>query len=237
MTKIKNYQIDPDVRGSDKWIGSDSGNSFITKNFTPDGIASYFNNSQVVNVVNQLRFMYDTINVGEGRISGTFSFEYEVGDIVPFSSIDLLVFSKYAKSGYSVNEFMNSMIGQRILIQKTNQPNTFAYFEMISYEERITEPNFFDVSLSFISGNGYIETDNDYFVSLVSDIVVGDKNFVFTQSSSEQVWNVEHNLNKYPSVTVTLSTGQVGYGDVTYIDENNLKITFAGAESGKAYMN
>ena len=36
---------------------------------------------------------------------------------------------------------------------------------------------------------------------------------------------------------MVLSTGQKGYGDVIYIDENNLTITFASAESGKAYIN
>jgi hypothetical protein len=35
---------------------------------------------------------------------------------------------------------------------------------------------------------------------------------------------------------MVLSTGQQGFGDVTFIDENNLT-TFAGAESGKAYIN
>ena len=49
--------------------------------------------------------------------------------------------------------------------------------------------------------------------------------------------SVQHNLDKFPSCTMVLSTGQQGYGDVTFIDENNLTITFAGAESGKAYIN
>ena len=233
MTKIKHYQIDTDVKGSDKWIGSDSGNSFITKNFTPDGVAGYFNNNQVVNSINQLRFMYDTNN----RVSGTFFFESEVGDIVPFSSISSLIFSQYAKSGYNVSVFMDSMIGQKILIQKTNEPNTYAYYQMYSYEERITEPGFYDVGLSFISGNGYIEADYDYFVSLISDVSSSDKNFVFIQNSAEQTWTIQHNLNKFPSVTMVLPTGQKGYGDVVYIDENNLTITFASDESGKAYIN
>ena len=50
-------------------------------------------------------------------------------------------------------------------------------------------------------------------------------------------WSINHNLNKFPSVTVVLSSGQKGYGDVTYVDNNNLTITFAGDESGKVYIN
>ena len=64
----------------------------------------------------------------------------------------------------------------------------------------------------------------------------GDKNFVFSQGTPAATWTVQHDLNKFPSCTMVLSTGQ-GYGDVTFIDENNLTITFAGATSGKAYIN
>ena len=71
----------------------------------------------------------------------------------------------------------------------------------------------------------------------VNGTLTGDSNYVHDQGSASATWVVTHNLNKYPSVTAALSTGQKGYGDVTYIDENNLTITFASAESGKAYMN
>jgi hypothetical protein len=44
-------------------------------------------------------------------------------------------------------------------------------------------------------------------------------------------------MNKFPAATIVLSTGQKGYGDVTYVDNNNLTISFAGDESGKVYLN
>lgn len=64
-----------------------------------------------------------------------------------------------------------------------------------------------------------------------------DKNYLHIQDVPAQTWYVEHNLQKYPSVTVMLPTGQVGYGDVVHIDKNNLTITFTGDESGKASIN
>ena len=64
-----------------------------------------------------------------------------------------------------------------------------------------------------------------------------NETYTFVQAGASATWIVQHNLDKFPSVTMTLSTGQKGYGDVVYIDENNLTITFASAESGKAYMN
>ena len=64
-----------------------------------------------------------------------------------------------------------------------------------------------------------------------------NETYTFAQASASVVWTVQHDLDKFPSVTMVLSTGQKGYGDIVYIDENNLTITFASAESGKAYMN
>jgi len=64
-----------------------------------------------------------------------------------------------------------------------------------------------------------------------------NETYTFVQATASATWTVQHNLDKFPSVTMVLSTGQKGYGDIVYIDENNLTITFASAESGKAYMN
>ena len=67
--------------------------------------------------------------------------------------------------------------------------------------------------------------------------IVGDKEFVYIQSTSSDVWMIQHNLNKYPSVTVVDSGNSVVTGEVIYIDKNNIQITFASTFSGKAYCN
>lgn len=61
--------------------------------------------------------------------------------------------------------------------------------------------------------------------------------FVFVQSSASGTWTINHNLGKKPSVTVVDSADNQVVGDVEYIDENNLTVTFCGAFSGKAYLN
>jgi hypothetical protein len=76
--------------------------------------------------------------------------------------------------------------------------------------------------------------DKYYVISFAG---AGDKHYVHPQDQARTTWSVQHNLGKYPSVSVVLSTGQKGYGDVNYTSKNSLTITFAGAESGKAYMN
>ena len=67
--------------------------------------------------------------------------------------------------------------------------------------------------------------------------IVDDKTYVHVQTTSTAVWSIQHNLNKFPSVTVVDSGGSVVVGETVYIDNNNIKITFSSAFSGKAYCN
>ena len=67
--------------------------------------------------------------------------------------------------------------------------------------------------------------------------IVNDKNFVYVQATSSNIWEITHNLNKYPAVTVVDSGGSVVIGEIVYIDKNNVRITFTSAFSGKAYFN
>lgn len=65
----------------------------------------------------------------------------------------------------------------------------------------------------------------------------GDKFFKFVQSVPSSIWEIEHNLNKNPSVTVVDSAENVVIGDVEYINSNKLIIRFISGFSGKAYLN
>ena len=57
------------------------------------------------------------------------------------------------------------------------------------------------------------------------------------QDAAAKVWNIAHNLNKYPSVSIVDSGNNVIYGDITYIDKNNLQIKFSAEFGGRAYLN
>lgn len=64
-----------------------------------------------------------------------------------------------------------------------------------------------------------------------------DKHHVYIQGSASKEWDIVHNLEKYPSVSIVDSAGTVVVGDVKYIDENELIVSFSGAFSGKAFLN
>lgn len=70
-----------------------------------------------------------------------------------------------------------------------------------------------------------------------ADLGVGDKTYIYSQSSALATWEINHNLAKYPAVSIVDSGGNVVIGDIKYIDQNNLTISFMSAFSGKAYLN
>ena len=61
--------------------------------------------------------------------------------------------------------------------------------------------------------------------------------FVFTQGVAATTWNITHNLNKFPSITVIDTGNTVVTGEYTYIDTNNVTLTFSAGFAGKAYLN
>ena len=239
MTKIKSYPLDTNITGSDKWIGSDANQFNRTKNFSVSGLSDFYNSSASIDMANSLLFFYDTVEVGESRANGSFSFSTEVGATVQFSDISSLMFSQSSTNGPNVVEFMESMVEGIILLQKASNSNLFGFYKLTAYDQDLTETTFYNASLTFLSGNGSIEEDQNYFVSLLQFDTLEDKDkkYIHNQMSASSTWSVQHNLNKYASVSVVDSGNNMVVGDVEYIDENNLTITFNASFSGKAYIN
>lgn len=239
MTKIKSYPIDTNITGSDKWIGTDGNAANRTKNFTPTGLAGFFNKAGSVDHINAIRFKYDTVAVGDDRAIGSISFATEIGATVAFSSVSQFMLHRNTSDGNYIVDLMGSFNGNIVMIQKVDDKNVYAFFKITNYEQDLTETDFYNTSVSFIEGNGSLEEDEYYFISLLQfdDAEDKDKHYVHNQGSSSATWSITHNLNKYPSVSVVLSTNVQGYGKVTHIDQNNLTIDFSGPETGKAYMN
>lgn len=65
----------------------------------------------------------------------------------------------------------------------------------------------------------------------------GDKTYRHVQGTASATWVVTHNLNKYPSVTVSDSTGLQVEGTVDYFDLNTVTISFSSAFAGEANFN
>lgn len=64
-----------------------------------------------------------------------------------------------------------------------------------------------------------------------------DKHFAYEQAQPSDTWLIQHNLHKYPSVSIVDTAGSAFLGEVHYIDENSLTVSFAAAVAGYAYLN
>ena len=167
MTKISQYSTDVNITGNDKWIGSDAQNFLITKNFTPNNLASFFNENNVIDIGTSIRYRYQTLLPGEAREQGTISFETEIGPQVNFSAITTFLIAKNTLKGNTVSQYLDFLVDSKVLLSKASNINIFGYYKITSIEPWIPNTNFFVVEVDFLAGNGFIYEDLDYLVSLV----------------------------------------------------------------------
>jgi hypothetical protein len=80
------------------------------------------------------------------------------------------------------------------------------------------------------SGLAIVATDN----KLTFTAKLG---YVFTQSTPATVWTINHDLNKFPSVSIVDSANDEVIGEVRYASATQIIITFSAAFSGKAFLN
>jgi hypothetical protein len=170
MTKISQYSTDVNITGNDKWIGSDAQNFLITKNFTPNNLASFFNENNVIDIGTSIRYRYQTLLPGEAREQGTISFETEIGPQVNFSAITTFLIAKNTLKGNTVTQYLDFLVDGKVLLSKASNINIFGYYKITSIEPWIPNTNFFVVEVDFLAGNGFISEDLDYLVSLVDKV-------------------------------------------------------------------
>ena len=91
----------------------------------------------------------------------------------------------------------------------------------------------FQIDTDFqVAGEGVID------VTLIDGVsVITSKTYTHEQGIASDSWVIEHNLNKYPSVTLVDSAGTQFQGRVEYINENKCIVYMNGETTGKAYLN
>lgn len=56
------------------------------------------------------------------------------------------------------------------------------------------------------------------------------------QNVASNTWYITHNLGFYPNITVVDSGGTIYEGEIDYVSNNAVTLTFSAAFSGKAYL-
>lgn len=64
-----------------------------------------------------------------------------------------------------------------------------------------------------------------------------DVSYVYLEDTGSVEISIQHNLNKYPSVTFIDKGGEMVIGNAIYIDENNIKCTFDEEFIGRVILN
>lgn len=245
MARISTYVNDTNVVGTDKWIGSDSQNNFQTKNFTAQDVANFIN--KVGSESQLLRYQYSTKGVGQRP---NMSITLPGGGAVSqsLSGITQLVFSQYAENqgGLLLNVstwYTSPLIGSQVLLTQCDDITNWAIYTWTAASVKGGEPLFWEVNLTYVSGNGSLNEDKDYFISLLnhSSSGGGDKNEVSAQLSGNNSYTVTHGLNKFPSVSVSLGTTAAPTEEIeckiTYLNVSQVKLDFTSNFTGVAIFN
>jgi len=158
MGRIIGYQYDDNVQDGDAWIGSEDGGG-RTKQYTAEAVANYLNIQGKISIVGQMTYKY-----GITPLSGPGTFAVFGGgtDPVAFSAITKLTLSNTDVSKQRVVEFLNLLVGSDILISKQGAISTFGYYSIDNYAVNATDPAYYDLGVTFKSGNGSMEAEQIY---------------------------------------------------------------------------
>ena len=236
MAQISSYPYDAVVQDQDAWIGTDAHNR-QTKQYTASAVATYLNIKGKVSIGAQMPYkFYSTVTAGGGSVSLAGG-----GGGIPFANVTSLRISNQDLSGEETVKFFEYLVNSDIMIGQMGAVSIFGHFKVSTYTVDPNDAQYYIIALNHIGSNGSLVNDYYYDIFNFTLASASDKTFVFTQGVPSTTWTIQHNLGKFPSVgvvdTASVANGQLYYGDVKYIDSNNLTVTFASQFSGKAYLN
>lgn len=228
MARISSYVFDANVTDNDAWIGTEASNR-QTKQFTAAAVAKYLNIKGKISISAQMIFkLVDLAAPAAGDFIGP-------ADGSAISSATTMDLSITDVSGANTVAFLTYLVSNNILISEQNDINNFGHFTIDSYVQKT--PDVYTLTLTPLTGNGNFDVDKFYDFAVFTLSSQGVPTFVFTQGVAATTWNIQHNLGKFPSVSVINNNNIVINGEVTYIDNNNVQLNFSAGFSGKAYLN
>ena len=237
MAKISTYPLDTNLVGSDYWIGSDANTNFATKNFTIDSVAEYMN--RVATQQQALRFKYiNTVPRTDGSFFGADGATGAAS--VPFTGVTGFTLSKFELTnlGVDISLFYSSpLISSQVLITQCDDTSKWAVLDWTSSNQNAGNANYYDIGVTYVAGANGLIANKDYFISLLTYAGANDANFVFTLNGSANVYEIDHGLNKYPSVTIFDVNKKEVETAITFNTVNKATLTFSTTFEGTASFN
>jgi|TARA_A200000159_G_C7320407_1_gene338619 hypothetical protein len=237
MAKISTYPLDTHLIGSDYWIGSDADSNYATKNFTIDSVAEYMN--RVATQQQALRFKYlNTVPYTDGSFYGADG--ATAAPNVAYNSITGFTLSKFELTnlGIDISSFYsNPLGGSEVLITQCDDVSRWAVFSWISSTQNAQNNSYYDIVVAYKGGNNGLIANKDYFISLLTYAGANDANFLYTLDGSTNVYAIDHNLNKYPAVTIFDANNAEVETQIVFNTLNRATLTFSLPFTGKASFN
>lgn len=72
---------------------------------------------------------------------------------------------------------------------------------------------------------------------VTADQIPQASTYIHQQIAPADVWTINHNLGRFPGIVIVDSAGSKVYGDIQFVSENQIQVSFTAAFAGKAYLN
>ena len=162
MARINTYSVDSSVQKDDKLLGSNSNGT--TRNFSIEDIGTFQASTNAGAVIGQLPYVYHNRNFGGNPVRQRGSITIDNYDAsTAFSSVTTIKVSKYP-NGYENDAVavINAFLNKEIIIASQDTPNDFGIFTCTAVTQDSVETDFYDLTLTYSSGNGSFEVDKFY---------------------------------------------------------------------------
>jgi len=224
MARIAKYSFDSEVTADDFVIGSDSINK-RTKNYRVGDLASFFG----ANTPGRITYIYEQNSAFADISSGRISFGNNFQTNTRFKDVTRIYINPVTSNNVNLTDYLNEVMNSgSIKIMKGVEFGVYRITEIDTIQNGVLE-----LVVDLHVGNGTLTDQEKVYISanVKADI---------TQTTPEltgNVWEINHNLGKYPSVTVVDTANNVIYAEVSYTDINNVTITFSSSVTGRAHLN
>lgn len=233
MARISKYKIDTDVTKDDFVIGSDGGTK-VTRNYKLEDLTSFFSKQQEI-LGNKFVYEYDQDTSQTSLGTGKISFNNKNVNDTPFSGVTNIYLNRYNTNNEDVYDYLVETKDGSGVLNIYNASNTTMFGVFRIQTINLLQNNVIQLVVDVISESGTITGGNKALVfSLFSQ---SDKTYTHTQITASTTWNINHLLNKYPSVSIVDDGNNIVVGDIQYTNTNELTVSFEAAVSGKAYIN
>jgi hypothetical protein len=231
MPIISSYKLNNTPETSDILIGTDVSNG-QTKNFN---IAS-LSVTSINSFLKHTTWQFITLDPDpDPRPEGTISFEDYGGQSTPWSSINNLYINVQMPVTSPVAlPYLQRLVDHDIVIQDVRSLGRYGVYKLAALTP--VGSSVYEMQLTYVTGSSTIQALQYYSIQI--DEVEGfDSHFEFTQGVPSTTWDITHNLDKFPSISVVDTANTLVVGSYEYINKNRVILSFSTAFAGKAFLN